>query len=281
MLNSILKTIGFSEQDYFLFYSSLVFTLYFIFIRKFSENLLFSVFLFFTNSWFVFSVASIKQCVATGFCLLAFSNATEKKWLKFYFWILIASLFHPYALIYLITPLMTYKPWTTQSYFYIIAFVIAGFALSTFMGTIMDITELIGADYAEDEFSGEGVNLLRVAVCLAPTLVGFLYRGDLFEKSTKSEDLMFNLCMVNGLIMFVGIFGTANYFARLGNYFLPMQVIVLPWIVNRIKRPDSTIISAVATVGYAGYSYYENAMNRSFDIEFSQMNFFDYIRMHF
>ena len=88
---------------------------------------------------------------------------------------------------------------------------------------------------------------------------------------------MYDMAMLNALIMFVGLFGTANYFARLANYFLPAQVIILPWILRKVHHYDRAWLKPACIVGYLGYFIYENAIIRPFDYTYSHMSFWEYI----
>lgn len=56
--------------------------------------------------------------------------------------------------------------------------------------------------------------------------------------------------------MFIGIFGTANYFARLANFFVMAQAITLPWMLNKLDNSRRTLIKAFMIVGYLGFFYY-------------------------
>lgn len=274
---SILKTLGFSSQDYLMFFAFATAIPYVLFVRRYSRSMVFGVFLMFTTGFYTFSMAAIKQCMATGICLMGLNYALDKKWIRYCLMIGLASLFHPYALVYLLVPLMMFKQWSNRTYIYIGIFVAAGFFLDTLIGTVLDITTMMGASYDKESFVGEGVNIFRVAVSFVPLLLAALCGKKLFENSTKADDLMFNLAMLNALIMFVGLFGTANYFARLANYFLPAQVIVLPWILGKMHRKDKTWLISVCVVGYLGYFIYENAIIRPFDTGYSHMSFWDYI----
>ena len=89
------------------------------------------------------------------------------------------------------------------------------------------------------------------------------------------------MAMLNALIMFVGLFGTANYFARLANYFLPAQVIVLPWIFKKMHSLDRKVFTILCVVCYLGYFVYENLLQRAFDAEFSKITLLQYITSHF
>ena len=280
-LNSIIKTIGFSTQDYLMFYSLFTVFCYVRFVRKHAENFTLAVFLMFTTGFYTFAFAAIKQCVATAICLLALEFLFQKKRISFIALVGLASLFHPYALVYLLLLFMDFRPLTWRTYLYIALFVAVGFGLNSIIGTIVDVTTMMGANYDMNSFIGEGVNIFRVLVCFVPLALAFLCGRKLFAHSTRTEDILFNMVMLNALIMFVGLFGTANYFARLANYFLPAQVVVLPWMLRKIGGKDGKILTALCVLGYTGYFIYGNLIQNVFDKNFSKISLWQYISSHF
>lgn len=276
-LSSLLKTLGFSSQDYLMFYAFATAIPYVLFVRRYSKSMVFGVFLMFTTGFYTFPMAAIKQCMATGICLMAVNCALDRKWLRYLLLVGLAILFHPYAIVYLLVPFLMFKPWTSWTFVYVVVFMAAGFYLESLLGTVLDITDMMGAKYDEETFTGEGVNIFRVAVSFVPLILAALYGKKLFRNSTRTENLMFNMAMVNALIMFVGIFGTANYFARLANYFLPAQVIVLPWILQKAHPRDKAWLIPCCVAGYLGYFVYEHAIIRPFDSGYAHMSVWDYI----
>lgn len=280
-VTSLIKTIGFTEQDYLMFYSFVTVTSYVLFVRRYSDNMVFGVFLMLTTGFFTFAMAAIKQTTATAICLCALPFALDRKWVRFALTVALASLFHPYALVYLIAPLMIFEPWKGKTIFWVVTFVVAGFALETLIGTVLDITSMMGAEYSTEEMMGEGVNIFRVLVCFVPLLMAVFFGGELFRNATKTEHLMFNLSMVNALIMFVGLFGTANYFARLANYFLPAQVVILPWMIQSAHPKDRRWLVPACVIGYLAYFYYENAILRPFDSGYTQITVWSYLESIF
>ena len=277
VVTSLLKTWGFSEQNYLMFYATVTLIPYVMFVRRHSQSMLFGVFLMFATGFYLFSLAAIKQCVATGICLLAVEQALDKKWLRYLLLMVAAITFHPYALVYFLVPVLMFRPWTLLTFIYLVVFGLLGIYLDSLLGTVLDITDMMGATYTDDEFTGEGVNLFRVLVCFVPMALAALYGKDLFRDSTRSENLMFNMAMMNALIMFVGLFGTANYFARLANYFLPAQVVVLPWILNKTHPVDRQWMKPACVTGYMGYFLYENLIARPFNYYYKHMSLWDYI----
>ena len=64
-----------------------------------------------------------------------------------------------------------------------------------------------------------------------------------------------NLSFLNGEIMFVALFGTANYFARLANYFCIFPVIALPRLFNMVPPKWRVLLKMVAIVCYFLFFY--------------------------
>ncbi len=251
------------------------------FVRKNTDNFPLAVFLMFTTGFYTFSFAAIKQCMATAICLLGMDFLMQKKSVPYVLTVAAASLFHPYALVYLLLLFMDFRPLTWKTYLYIGVFVVIGFGLNRIIGTIVDVTTVMGADYDMTSFVGEGVNIFRVLVCFVPLVLAFVCGWKLFANSTRTENILFNMAMLNALIMFVGLFGTANYFARLANYFLPAQVVVLPWMLKKIAKQDRQILTVLCVAGYTGYFMYGNLVQSVFDNCFSQITLWRYISSHF
>ena len=281
VLNSLMKTVGFSTQDYLMFYSVITSACYVRFVRKNTDNFPLAVFLMFTTGFYTFSFAAVKQCMATAICLLGLEFLFQGKRIRYISFVILASLFHPYALVYLLLLFMDFKPLAWKTYLYIGIFVAAGFGLNSMIGTIVDVATMMGANYDMTSFAGEGVNIFRVMVCFVPLAFAFLCGQDMFTHSTRTENILFNMAMLNALIMFVGLFGTANYFARLANYFLPAQVVVLPWMLKKLVRRDRQILTALCVAGYTGYFMYGNLIQSVFDNCFSKITFWQYLSSHF
>lgn len=277
MLTSLLKTWGLSPQDYLMFYAFATIIPYVMFVRRYSDTMMFGMFLMVATGFYTFPMAAIKQCMATGLCLLSLNAALDRKWLRYLMLVGLATLFHPYAVVYLLVPFLMFRPWTPWTFLYVAVFMAAGFYLETLLGTVLDITDMMGANYDETTFTGEGVNVFRVAVSFVPLVLALLYGKPLFRNSSRKDSLMFNMAMVNALIMFVGMFGTANYFARLANYFLPGQIITIPWILHRVHSRNRVWLKTGCIVGFMGYLVYEYGIIRPFDSSYSQMPLWDYL----
>ena len=278
IMNIILKTIGISTQSYLMFYALITVCIYLWFIRKYSDDIWLSIFLFFTMGCYTFTMAAIKQCVAVAFCLIAVDRIIQDKKIAFIFWILVAATFHPYALMYFIVPFLTFKPWSGKTYILLILFAALGIGLQPLLGTVVDITTMLGEEYDVSTFVGEGVNVFRLLVIWVPVVLSFLTKKYQQDNNTKVDNIILNLTMLNAEIMFIGLFGTANYFARLANYFLIFQVLCLPHLFRAFTKDSQKIMKVLCIIGFLAYFYYANVINQNFDSLFFYMPFIEYLK---
>lgn len=98
----------------------------------------------FTTGCYTFAFAGIKQAAAVGIAVIAVMFALREKWLLFVAGVAVATLIHPYALMYLLVPFMEFRPWTKKTYWMLTIFLAAGFLLRPLLGTVVNITTLLG-----------------------------------------------------------------------------------------------------------------------------------------
>lgn len=277
LVNNILKINNVSSQNFLMIYALFTITVYIWFIHKYSNDFVFSMFLFFTMGCYLFSFAAIKQTTAIAIAFIGVDRALERKWIQYVFFTIIASTFHPYAFLFFMVPILMFRPWSERTYILLFIFLVVGVMLQRLMGTIIDITTMVGSEYDVKSFAGEGVNIFRVLVCSVPIVISYIFRKQLFRNSSKKENLMLNLSMLNAEIMFVGLFGTANYFARLANYFLLAQTVSLPWLINKVDEKYKWILKVGAVIGYILYFYYANVISQNFETMFYRVSLNDYL----
>ena len=279
-LNALMKNSGVSTQSFLMIYSVITNGIYLWFLRKYTNNIWQTIFLFIVFDTFTFTLAAIKQCVAVAFCLLGVDQALKKHYIRFVFWVLVATLFHPYSLMFLVVPFLTFRPWSARTYFFIVAFGLVGILLEYLLGVLIDVTTMFGEGYDVEEFSGEGVNPFRLAVCAVPLLISFVarYRIEKMDEKREREFFLFtNLSMLNAEIMFVALFGTANYFARLANYFLIFQTLSIPWLFQFFDKRSRSLLICTAVVCYSLYFIYACGINQKFDLEFDSISLVEYL----
>lgn len=284
LVNSIMKHSGLSGQSFLLIYAAVTNGIYLWFLRKYTTNIWLTTFLFVIAGCFLFTLAAIKQCIAVAICLLAVDQALQKRYGWFAFWVAVAVTFHPYAVMYAVVPFMMFQPWSRKTYWSLAIFGLAGILLQSLLGTIVDVTSMLGEEYDASSFSGEGVNPFRLAVTSVPLIMSFLARYQIENMDKRQEKAYFlftNLAILNAEIMFVGLFGTANYFARLANYFQIFQVLTIPWLLQFFDPKSRRWLAGCAVAGYSLFCYYENGILRPFDESYSYITLTQYLQSLF
>ena len=281
-LSVILKNAGATTQDYFMVCALLTVLTYHWFLRKYTTDIWLSVFYFITMGVYTFTMAAIKQTMAVAFLLIATDAAIEQKWLKYAFWMVIAELFHPYAFIYLAVPFLSFCPWSWKTNLLLVTTIVVALFLSRFMGALDDVTTALGYDYDTDAFTGAGVNIFRVMVVWVPLVLSFICRGQLRYTQNRVQNMIINLSMMNSVIMFIGLFGTANYFARLANYFLIFQCLALPMILQQFNHTSERQLRFLSEAGFSAYFYYAEALAQGrFDNNYKFIGVMDFFRQLF
>ena len=279
--NRVLVRLGFSTQSYLMFYAVVTLGIYLWFLRKYTSNLPFTIFLFVTFCGYTFTLAAIKQCMAMALCMVATDRAIRRKYISFAVWVLLAMMYHPYALMYFVVPFLMFRPWSMMTVVMLGVFGAAGLVMESLLGTILNVTDMLGEGYDAVAFTGEGVNPFRLAAIMVPILVSLLTRRQIEGENNQVQNLMVNLSMLNGEIMFVALFGTANYFARLANYFLPFQALAMPWLLTHFERRSRKVVTSMAIVAYVLFFIYENTYTGGFDGGFASVTLWQYLKSIF
>lgn len=282
IVESFLKTYDVEVHLFLMFFFFWTTLFYMRFIKRYYTDFALTIYFFFTMGSYLFNMAAIKQCAATAICLMAIPYAIDKKWLRFILLVGIASLFHPYALMYLIVPFMSFRPWSFWTYLLLGGIIFGGFLFQPLLGTVVNITTAIGEEYTVETFSGEGVSILRILAVWSPVVLSFIYRKCLFVDCTREEKIFVNLTMVYAGILFVGLFGTALYFGRLSNYFSMMPVITLPWILTKTKKhfpKDGQLITLTAVICYFVFFYFANTLESQFATSYEALTPLAFLRI--
>ena len=275
--NIVLKLLGVSTQGYLVILALLTIGIYVWFIRKYTENLWLSVFLFITMGCYVFTMAGQKQVIAVALCTVGVDRAMRKKWIPFVFWILLGSTFHPYTLTFLVVPLLEFLPWTKRTYLILALFAGALIGFQPFLESVEDISNAMGKGYSVAELSGNSVNIFRVMVTWVPVVLSYFVRDRIKEDNNNIDNTVHNLTMLNAELMGIGLLGTAIYWGRLANYFLIYSTISLPSIIKNYPKQTRQLLTLCAVLGYLVYFYYDNCIARPFDADYEGISIFEYI----
>ena len=144
-----MKNMGLSAYSYIFIFSIFTLGVEFWFIRKYTNNIVLSVVLFFTMGCFGFTMAAIKQCAAIAFCLIAVDRQIQKKYLSYILWLCVAVMFHPFAILFIITPFLEFRPWSAGTFVLFAGAGLLGFSMQSWLGRVVDLLSLMGNEYDE------------------------------------------------------------------------------------------------------------------------------------
>lgn len=276
LANSVMKTAGFRTQTFLLVYSFIFVSTVVVFLKRYSDNFTLSVFLFVCAHGYLFSFAAIKQCMSIAIGLVAIPYALKHKWIRFTALILLAATFHPYILLFLLIPLLRFKPWSAGTWWMLALTLIAGLTLPNIINAIVNTASLLGDGYNANDFIGEGINIFRVLVACVPAVLSLVYRRYLDDNDVR-YNIFTNCCFLYACIMIIGLFGTANYFGRLAYYFVLFPAVIIPSILEKIPTKSGSYLTGLMLACYVMFFFYGNAINESFAQAFSRITIWSYL----
>ena len=277
----VMAKLNLSVQSFTMVFSAFCIGINLWFFRKYSCNLWLSVLLYITFAGYIFSLAAIKQCTAMALCLIATDRAIQKKYIQFVLFVVVACTFHAYSWMYLAVPFLFFRPWSKNTLIMLVVFGVIGFGMQTLLGTLLNVTDMLGENYDASSFNGEGVNPIRLLVTAVPVILSFMTATQIREDADRNQYAILNLTMLNAEIMFVALFGTANYFARLANYFIPFQAVSIPWLLKHYDYEGRRTMTILATIGYVLFFVYSQAIHESFDSVFYSTTLLEYLKSLF
>lgn len=271
IIERIIKSFSFSAQSFLMITSLFSIGVFYWFIRKYSTMYSLSIYYFITMGVFTFSMGALRQILATAIALIAINFLLKKRLIYFFLLTFFAVTIHQFAFVFFLVPLLDFSPWSKKTYLMVLFFAVLSFGMKGFMGSIGDVASSVGGEgkYDANSFSDAGVNIFRLFVVWVPVVLSFPVKEKLICSDDKTSNLMINLSMLNAEIMLLGLFGTANYFARLANFFAVFQTISLPYIIRLYEKDIQKILLTFSVIGFAIYFTYDNTIvNGGFDSQY-------------
>ncbi len=227
-------------------------------IAKHAKSFTLSMFLFMVAGGYLFSLAGLKQAMATGIVLMGIPALIERRYLKYCAFCAVAVGFHTYSLILFILPLLGRELFNKRTIIFCITMIVVGLALSSFAGALSNIIEFLGKDVEEETITTGSVNILRAAVYAVPFVLAILGRNKIREECTETEKRFIKIAILSSVFMILAIFGNPILFGRVPHYFGIGIVITLPILINSVfNEEDAKIITIIAIAFYFAFGLYQ------------------------
>ena len=260
----------------FIFLTSLFTQICFVkFIKRYSQNFVFGIFIYFTLGTYTLTLAAIKQVTAMAVLTLAIPYLLKKKWVKFYLLVLVAMLIHTYALAFAILPLFIVRPWKLFTYVFASAMVFIMMNFQEIITAFLEQADEMGKNIAEYEvFDDTSVNIFRIAVYAVTPIISLVFQKWVFKESTSANHVLVHMSIISLAFMIMGTQSGANMFGRMANYFELGTVCSLPWMLKQTFDERSyKLVRTIAILGFLGFFVYANAINGSFDLNYNSLFF--------
>ncbi|MBQ7373250.1 MAG: EpsG family protein [Clostridia bacterium] len=248
-----------SNPNVWLFLCSMVFVLPTVYlIAKYAKGFTLSMFLLMIVGGYLFSLAGLKQAMATGIVMMGIPALINKKYFKYYIFCFIAMSFHTYSLIYLILPLIGREVFNKRTIIFCVAMLILGVGLSFFADTVSSLVEILGKDVDEETITSGSVNILRALVYAVPFVLAVLGRNKIKEGCTEVDKRFIKIALMSSVFMILAIFGNPILFGRVPHYFGIGVVVSLPILIDGVfKGKDARVVTVIAIVLYFGFGLYQ------------------------
>lgn len=249
-------------------------------IRHYSEDPAMSMLIFFSIGTYVLFIAAFKQSMAMTMLMLALPYADQKKYLRFYLLVTLAVLFHFYAIVFVVVPLLRERPWKRVTWLLLGLVVFCLLNYERTLGAFIDQVEAMGESISEEEvFDGNSINFLRVVVYWVPAAMALIFQRHLFYDSTPSDHLFANISILGAMILTIGLAQGANLFARMAGYFEIGMAVTLPWMLRRIfTKQSAKLVSLVAAILFFGYFLYEFTVAKDFSAGYTSISLWQFFR---
>lgn len=273
LYTSAIRTVTDNYHVYFMIAAIFVVVLMITFFYRIAEEDTYTltIFTFLTLGTYFFALAAMKQTIAMAVLCHSVLALRDKKYFRFSLLVFVAGLLHTYAWVFFVLLFLTGKPWSLRTYAVVAVTVAIMLTFNSSISRLLEYADEIGKSASEELiFSGDGMNILRVAVYGIVPVASLLFRRILEPQMERKHYILLHMSIVSFMFMLLASINGANMFGRMARYFEVGTVYMFPWIIRHLFVSDSQKIVVPVYVGafgvFATYQYW------GFDLEYSSIS---------
>lgn len=232
---------------------------------KYSCNFFMSVYLFIASTSFTWMMNGIRQFISVCLILYFFDCIIERKFWKFIVVLIIATLIHQTAILWLpIYFVVSFEPWSLKIWSCIAATILLVFCVNQFTDLIND-TDTVIAGYSVSYIMNydDGVNFTRVVIAAVPTVIAFVGKRKTKTINDKLINICINLSVVSVCVYLLGVVTSGIMIGRIPIYFTLLNFVLLPWLIDNVFVGRTKSVVKFLCYGfyfvYFIYSFYTGA----------------------
>lgn len=247
LLDAFVLNFSYNYFWLFLLTSILVVPLYMVTIKKLSINYYYSVFIYITFGIYTFFFNGLRQGIAMSICFFCLPYLVEKRWILYFIFVVIASMFHISALVML--PMY----YLVNTKFKLEYKVFGCFIISMLASQIL-IGYLAEGNIRYEHYTEKAEKTGGYITLLFYTLIGVLLF--VLGKKYRNFDIRFNkfeqilLCGL-ALVVPVSLLGTdPSGPQRVLYYFAGVVIFLIPYILREIKSAYFNMLFIFLSIVY-------------------------------
>lgn len=238
-LMALIKSLGFNF-NYFLLTVGLScgVALFYIF-SKYTKYAFIVLAIFLSKGYLYYFFTAQRQVIAMCICWFALTFVINKKFLPFFLMVVLASLFHSSAIVFLVIYFIDRLRFNNRQ---VIALIIASILTGVLkLGALLGIALSSILPFGGEKLSGYvtgatgGINVLNF-IELIPILFFVLSNRDNITNRTPYYNLFFNIYLIYVLITFA--FFDFSFIARLKGYFVLGYIVVIASLLDVTKKKE-------------------------------------------
>ena len=212
------------------------------FIYKNSEDVCLSVVMFVCLGLYTFMVQGLRQAVAMCICLFALELYKNKKYVRFVLLVLLATLFHKTAIIFLLVGFLRLLKMEWKSYTFV------GLASATVLAGSGYIVEWSKVLFKEETYTtaAQAGGFIATAIYVLILVVSFIFAT---KKQKKEDDFtLFFYITYMGFFSYLLRYVELAILERISYYFLFGQIILLPKILGNFDNKVRNIVKTIVII---------------------------------
>lgn len=253
-----------SDNSQIMIFTSALITILLIFItlQKYSPDLKISLYLFLTGGYFAVSMNGVRQFMAVAILFSALPLIINKNYKTLFIIILIATMFHSSAVIFMLVYFFANARIFSLRYFIVsIVVIVSTLTIGTVAPWVFSLLE--GSHYTvylgDVTSGGLGAGLIRVLVeILPPMLAYFFYRvsEDKEFLTNRLLQISINLSLLNALFFILSL--QAWIFARIGLYFQIYNLLLIPLLIKTcLNKQEKMLANFIIYIFFAVYFVFQ------------------------
>lgn len=253
LLNKLLNYISGNPQMIFFVTSIIINVCVILFLYKNSKKFSLSIYFYIVTFTYYSSMNGVRQFLATSIILLAYRYLVNRNFIKYSIYVLIASTIHGSALIMIpIYFLVNQKIFSIKNLIIIATAIFAYIFFQPVFSWLINSVERF-SEYNDYLFvEGQGVNILRVLVLLAPLIAILVFINKKNMEVDKNLQITINLCLIGLLFMILAC--RHMFIARFCIFFEFYYLLLIPRLCIMFDKKSNRITTFFLITLYFVYS---------------------------